>query len=157
MAIKNIDKLIKKFDDIEKIDLTQTIGRAAIIVQKKAKALCPVAEYMGGTLKGSIFIDAQKKGKTYIGRIYTNMEYAPYVEFGTGKTGDGTYPYDIDKTLVYKQDKWLVNIPNVGVRYTAGQVAQPFMYPAIIQSKEQVFKFVNDDVNRLLLNIAKGG
>lgn len=107
---------------------------AARWVNDAAKELCPVDT---GQLRASLHTDYKREGGKHIGAVKTNVEYAPYVEFGTGPAGDGTYPYPISG-LSYKSDPWLGNIPGVGPRMIRGQRAQPFLYPALIDNREAV-------------------
>jgi hypothetical protein len=83
----------------------------ALNVQTIAKSLCPVDT---GRLRSSI---RTRSYNDWLGAdIYTDVSYAPYVEFGTGERGAALPPpdspggYDLD---------W------------PGQYAQPFMYPAV--------------------------
>lgn len=60
--------------------------------------------------------DAPEKASVYIG---TNVEYAEYVELGTGSETEGGRP----TKWVYKDDK--------GYHMTGGHKAQPFLKPAV--------------------------
>lgn len=53
-------------------------------VQGNAKTLCPVDN---GDLRSSIKENGQITADGVECKVYTNMEYAPYVEFGTGERG----------------------------------------------------------------------
>ena len=74
-------------------------------------------------------------------QVYTNVEYAPYVEFGTGERGQSS---DIDRPegISYKAD-W------------KGQAAQPYMTPAYLHAKntgeveQEVIKSVESDIKKL--------
>jgi phage gpG-like protein len=71
---------------VAKAQALEIIGMKA---EKYAKALCPVGTsestgkkgYRGGTLRNSITHGIENGDTVYIG---TNVEYAPYVELGTG-------------------------------------------------------------------------
>lgn len=80
MVIKiiNLDKCIKKFGNIEGIDLMPEIREATRKVQQTAKDLAPVDT---GALRSSI--KTQMYPKRNSGVVYTTLEYAPYQEFGT--------------------------------------------------------------------------
>lgn len=60
--------------------------------EKYAKALCPVGTvestgkkgYRGGTLRNSITFEVEEQGDEEVLVVGTNVEYAPYVELGTG-------------------------------------------------------------------------
>lgn len=66
----------------------RALEQVGIQVEKYAKALCPVGTvestgkkgYRGGTLRNSITHQADKDSVT----IGSNVEYAPFVELGTG-------------------------------------------------------------------------
>ena len=74
--------------------LDQASDRALMIIgvkaEKYAKALCPVGTpestgikgYRGGTLRNSITFNVRSEDKEV--DIGSNVEYAPYVELGTG-------------------------------------------------------------------------
>ena len=63
-----------------------------IKAEKYAKALCPVGTpestgikgYRGGTLRNSITFNVTSSGSSAELSVGTNVEYAPYVELGTG-------------------------------------------------------------------------
>lgn len=63
-----------------------------IKAEKYAKARCPVGTvestgikgYRGGTLRNSITFDVESDGTSVELAVGTNVEYAPYVELGTG-------------------------------------------------------------------------
>lgn len=54
-------------------------------VQKNAKYLAPVGET--GHLRNSIKTKSQMTKDGVEAQVFTNLEYAPYVEFGTGQRG----------------------------------------------------------------------
>ena len=57
-------------------------SEAAAKLARRAKINAPVAKINGGTLRASI---KDEKIKTGVYEVSTNIEYAPYVEFGTSK------------------------------------------------------------------------
>ena len=89
MSIKivenNIPKAMSQLDDVTELILTK-IGMK---IEKFAKALCPVGTpestgkkgYRGGTLRNSITYEVN--GDELVAG--SNVEYAPYVELGTGQ------------------------------------------------------------------------
>jgi len=93
MVIKvlNLDKCIAEFGKIGDIDLYPVIVRATAFVQNNAKVYAPVDT---GRLRSSIHRKSYKRGKDSYGRVFTNVEYAPYQEFGYSKTTkNGTFVY----------------------------------------------------------------
>lgn len=113
--------------------LKQSITKWTEYVRGEAVDLCPVRT---GELRQSIHSDVEGSGHEVTGIVYTDKEYAPYVEFGTGRRGEATSSEtspDID--IEYSQ-------------FIGGQAAQPFMYPALNNNKERIMKEVQRDLQR---------
>lgn len=159
-SIKGVDLLVKKLTrlggNVEKAMKTGIL-QGAKSVQGKAKLLAPTND---GYLRNSIHADVEQRGDLVIGRVYTNLEYAPYVEFGTGPVGMASDKKDIPakvlNQLAYRQDGWWIHESQIdeavaekyhffkietnqgAFYYTEGQPAQPFLYPALLQSQSRV-------------------
>ncbi len=155
--IEGIDNLFRKLSKLTtdaKSTLEKTVTKnMKETVQAEAKLLCPVDI---GDLHDSIKVKTEIDGSNIKGIVYTNSDHAPYVEFGTGKTGEDTpvadkYPGE----LYYKQDKWLVNIPDVGLRYIAGQAAQPYLYPALKNNEGKIVENIKTDLKKAIKGAAK--
>lgn len=84
----NTDEILSQLN----IEVERILTMIGIKAEKYAKARCPVGTpestgkkgYRGGTLRNSITfnVEADKDGGTV--EIGSNVEYAPYVELGTG-------------------------------------------------------------------------
>lgn len=95
-----------------------------------AKDLAPVDT---GNLRNSITYRVDEdEPAAYIG---TNVEYAPYVELGTGKYAEGGRP----TPWVYQDDngKW---------HWTAGNPAQPFLKPAVADHAQTYRNIIEDEM-----------
>lgn len=134
ITIKGTKELQNLLKNIGTAPLERTIKKVTVEVQGQAKALAPADT---GTLRNSIKMNYDSNKKE--GRVYTNNDYATYVEFGTGVRGNGTYP-DGEKKLTYNQN-W------------KGQVAQPYMYPALQFGKSKAQKILKQEIE----NEIKGG
>ena len=77
-VILNLESLLKKFDNLEQTDIDKVLEKACILVENEAKRKCPVDT---GQLRASITHNVSEG----TGVVGTNVEYAPYVEYGTGK------------------------------------------------------------------------
>jgi HK97 gp10 family phage protein len=101
-------------------------------VQAVAQALCPVDT---GALQASITIDPlEETGKSVVGRVGPHTDYAEYVEYGTGRRGAespgaGAGPYKSD---------W------------AGQAAQPYMRPALDETRPKVLEVFRNNIAEAL-------
>lgn len=154
--IQGLDRLIKKLSklggNVDEV-LFKSLQKQGELVKGDAKDLCPVDT---GDLIQSIKRSTKRYKGKIVSKIYTNSDHAAYVEFGTGQVGQNTpvankYPGN----LAYKQDKWLANIPDVGLRYVAGQPAQPYLYPALKNNKERIVENIKEDVKKAIREVAK--
>ena len=95
-----------------------------------AKDLTPVDT---GNLRNSITYQVDESElAAYIG---TNVEYAPYVELGTGKYAEGGRP----TPWVYRDD-------NGNYHWTAGNPAQPFLAPAVKDHAQTYRNIIEDEM-----------
>lgn len=134
ITIKGTKELQNLLKNVGTAPIERTIKKITVEVQGQAKGLAPVNT---GTLRNSIRMNYDSNKKE--GRVYTNLEYATYVEFGTGIRGNGSYP-DSNKNLTYNQN-W------------KGQVAQPYMYPALQHGKSLVTETLKQEIEKEI----KGG
>ena len=100
--------------------VTASMKTAVLVVEAGAKLNCPVDT---GNLRGSIHSKATRAGDSVVGSVYTACEYAPYVEFGTGRRGG--YPYPTSVPLTYSGK-------------VTGQAAQPFLGRSLNENKDTV-------------------
>lgn len=141
VKLKGVDTLQARLERLKNVEpaLITAINQCTALVSRRAKGRCPVDT---GALRTSIHTkpaDTEDGGKTVTGVVYTNKEYATYVEFGTGKRGSGSYPYEIQNgPLAYKAD-W------------PGQIAQPFMMPALLESKSEIHQIVQQAALKAVL------
>ena len=142
VTVKNIGRLTRKFNNIANMELKDTMTKAVTLVHGQAKMLAPVDK---GNLAGSIHSELNKRKTELEGRVYTNLEYAPYVEFGTGVRGNGSYPYDIEGLTLTYHESW------------AGMQAQPYMYPALKDNEKAIKELFKDGVKTKLKESCKGG
>lgn len=131
-SIEGVDNLNRRLDDLDTIFQSRTIERAVqrgcMTVQAAAKRLCPVDS---GELRNSIMTKVEVSNNNVIGKVYTNKEYAPYVELGTGSRGEASYDGEVDVTY---NTEW------------AGQPAQPYLYPALKNNEDTVIRDIQRDI-----------
>lgn len=82
-----------------------------------------------GLLRESIAAFCERNGDSVTAGSRTNMQYAAYVEFGTGPVGDekGT-PLDSELGIVREHEPWTAYIPGYGFRRLKGRLPALFMY-----------------------------
>lgn len=153
--VVGLESLLKKLNalggNVEET-LYKSIQNQGQLVKDDAQDLVPVDT---GDLKKSIHRETKKlKGKMSV-RVYTNSDHAAYVEFGTGKVGEASTEGKYPGPLSYKQDKWLVDIPDVGYRWIEGQPAQPYLYPALKNNEDRIIKNIRQDIEEAIRKVAK--
>ena len=113
-------------------ELETTLGKACALVERSAKELAPKDT---GALRRSI----TSKVEGIEGIIYTPLEYAPYIEYGTGLFAENGGRADVPWN--YKDDKgeW---------HSTSGIKPQPFMRPALNQNRENIIRLIKEGMTK---------
>ncbi len=163
--IVGVENLDQKLERMSKAQLGHGIHRALQVVQSDAKLNAPVVT---GGLRESILTDMEVDGDTVRGICYTNLKYAPFVEFGTGPKGQekhsGIAP---DVSIAYTQSPWwihegqgenevdretaerygwmYIDTPKGRFYKCSGQPAQPFMYPALKNNEEEIARIIGEE------------
>lgn len=134
--IDGLDEILNRFDDvIDAQGIEAALGRACALVERSAKQNAPKGS---GELRRSITSKIEQDGDELIGKVYTPLEYAPYVEFGTGlfaENGNGRK----DVPWNYQDDKgeW---------HSTSGMKPQPFLRPALHENREEIIRILKGGV-----------
>ena len=130
IKVKGLEKILTKYQKMPKSvgnSLMDGVNKASGVVLATAKAICPVDT---GLLRSSIHITpATKFGKEIKGQVGTSVEYAPFVEFGTGVRGEAT-----------NENKFF---PVAFSPDWAGQIAQPYLTPALENNADKIEKIIN--------------
>lgn len=129
----NLDKVLTTIEDISDKDLKNAMGKACAVVERTAKQMAPVDT---GDLRRSISSRVENNGA--VGVVYTPLEYAPYVEYGTGlfaKKGG-------------RQDPWCYQDAEGNWHTTSGQKPQPYMRPALDKNREEIIKIFQQEVKK---------
>ena len=87
-SIEGLDELLATLSGLggnAKESCRKGLERGAKKIQKNAKYLAPVKKT--GHLRNSIKTKSQTIQDGAEAQVFSNLEYAPYVEFGTGQRG----------------------------------------------------------------------
>lgn len=145
-------ELLRKVSQLEQIQLDRIMKKQAEVVRAAAVFLVPVET---GELRGSIHTDVEHKNGGTQGVVYTNKEYGPYVEFGTGPVGQehhsGISP---DVNVAYRQTGWVYHKDGKFFK-TEGQPAQPFMYPALKNNEQNLIRGFREDVDKEIQKVTR--
>lgn len=159
MPLVGFKEFYRKLDDLKaNVDKVaeQAVLAGAEKIRKQAVLLAPVDI---GELKQSIKTMSKRDGKDVKGIVYTNKEYAPYVEFGTGPIGEDSDHSDVspDIALSYSQKGWSYLDEEGNWIHTRGQPAHPFMYPAARDTKDIAIKAASNTFANAIKKELKNG
>ena len=141
--MSNIDDLLNRVEQRIERQIDQTNKEVAMFIRDDARNRCPVDT---GELRNSITSEV-KDGNI---SVFTNMEYGPYVEYGTGQVGQET---NKRPGINYRKNAWCYVDDDGNFIWTKGQKAQPFMYPALHDNKKQIVKKYKNDLKNALRGV----
>ncbi len=140
--IENLDKLLKKLENLKSVSVEQAVNQACILVENDAKQRCPVGT---GELRNSITHEIEETTEKRItGAVGTNLEYAPYVEFGTGifsSLGNG------------RQTPWCYQDAKGEWHTTIGQQPQPYLQPALDTNRTKIEELIKSKIKEGVRNL----
>ena len=124
--IDNSDEVIAALHEAAE----RALEKCGLTAEGYAKKLTPVDT---GNLRNRISHKVQKD-TMYVG---TNVEYAPYVEYGTGKNYPGGRP-----------DPWVYQDEKGNWHRTHGIKAQPFIKPSVADHKQQYITIIEQELKK---------
>lgn len=110
--------------------LESALGKACAIVERSAKEKAPKGT---GELRRSI----TSKVDNNEGIVYTPLEYAPYVEFGTGLFAESGGRTDVPWNYQDDEGNW---------HSTSGMKPRPYMRPALNENREQIVRILKEAI-----------
>ena len=135
VGVKQNNKRLNSFSSTCAQEVVNGVNRAAGVVLTGAKSFCPVDT---GNLRDSIHVSPATVTEPISASVGTATEYAPFVEFGTGRRGG--YPYETKVQLSYNKE-W------------PGQAAQPFLGRSLHQNEKTIRTIVQESVDRAVKHV----
>jgi hypothetical protein len=135
------------FTDVNKVNAA--LGKCCALVERSAKQKAP---------KGELQRSITSKVEDLKGTVYTPLEIAPYIEYGTGiyaEDGKGrqevpwVYVEDSGrpqhKKVIYteetaKETAAFLRSKGLDARITSGRHPQPYMRPALHENREEILR-----------------
>jgi HK97 gp10 family phage protein len=142
--VEGLDGILKKFAALKNIDkdprIDKALGRGGARIQAAVKMLTPVDT---GNLVNKIVLNHEKMMEY---AVTTNVEYAVYVEYGTGKLGDPTVPHTSKDSWTYYSEKLQKYIT------THGQKPVHMFTKGFAQAHKTAFEIVRKEVMEVVKN-----
>lgn len=134
VRLEGLEDILANLEIVTDERLKQSMRKACALVEGEARKKAPKGD---GQLRRSITSEVHEDATEIVGIISTPLEYAPYVEYGTGlfaeNGGRNEVPWH------YKDDKgnW---------QSTSGMKPQPYMRPALNENREEVKRIIKEGV-----------
>lgn len=161
VEFKGLDKIIAKLDKMQDTStIVSAMQDACKLVEGAATDKAPKDT---GALKRSITNRIEVIGNEVSGIVFTPLEYAPYIEYGTGiyaenggTSGYWVYVGDKDydpnrkksgKRYTLQEAKKIVAFmrsKGLEAYYTNGMHPQPFMRPALNENKDEIIQIIKE-------------
>jgi HK97 gp10 family phage protein len=131
IKLENIDAIVRKIEGLaDDSKIESALGKACAIVEASAKQKAPKGD---GDLRRSI----TSKVEDDKGIVYTPLEYAPYVEFGTGLFAESGGRTDVPWVYKDEEGHW---------HTTSGMKPQPYMRPALNENRNKIIEIVKEGI-----------
>ena len=129
IRLEGLEEVLGALDDLaDTSKLDAALGKACALVERSAKQKAPKDT---GNLRRSI----TSKVEGTEGVVYTPLEYAPYVEYGTGLFAESGGRQDVPWNYQDDEGNW---------HSTSGMKPQPYMRPALNENKEEILRIIKE-------------
>lgn len=135
IRIEGLEEVFEMLDNItDTSKLGNAIGRACALVERSAKQKAPKGT---GELRRSITSKVDIVGDDVVGTVFTPLEYAPYVEFGTGLFAENGGRTDVPWNYQDDKGEW---------HSTSGMKPRPYMRPALNENREEIKRILKEGI-----------
>ena len=128
VGLEEIDKKLASMLDVASV--RKALGKACAVVEASAKQKAPKGN---GDLRRSI----KSRVDGVEGVVYTTLEYAPYVEYGTGLFAEKGGRQDVPWSYQDEEGNW---------HSTSGMKPSPYMRPALQENREKIKRILREEL-----------
>lgn len=132
LEIENLNEVVRSIYDENAIE--RAMKKACATAERKAKELAPKDT---GALRQSITSRVEREGDDWVGTVFTPLEYAPYVEYGTGLFAEQGGRKDVPWNYQDDEGNW---------HSTSGMKPQPYMRPALNETRLDIIRILKEAV-----------
>lgn len=138
VKVEGLDDVLEAISNMgDEQELKLAMGKACAFVEGEAKKNAPKGN---GELRRSIESRVENDGRDIVGVVSTPLEYAPYVEFGTGLFAeDGNGRKDVPWSYQDEKGDW---------HSTRGQHPHPFLRPALHENRTTILRILKGGQNK---------
>ena len=135
IKFEGLEDVLASLEDLE--EPAATIGameKACALVERSAKQKAPKGN---GELRRSITSKVELNNGEVQGVVFTPLEYAPYVEFGTGLFAENGGRQDVPWNYKDDEGNW---------HSTSGMKPHPYMRPALDENREEILRLLKEGI-----------
>ena len=134
IEVEGLNNILNVLDELGSGQFTEKgLEKAAQLVERAAREKAPKKT---GELRRSI--TSKVEGQKAI--IFTPLEYAPYVEYGTGLYAESGGRTDVPWAFKDEETGELI--------WTAGQKPNPYMRPALNENRNKIIEILKDGLKK---------
>lgn len=131
VRFEGLDNILDRLETISNAQgIYEALGKACALVERSAKQKAPKGN---GELRRSI----SSKVEGLEGVVFTPLEYAPYVEYGTGLFAEEGGRMDVPWNYQDEKGEW---------HSTSGMKPQPYMRPALNENREKILQILKEGI-----------
>jgi len=133
IVFEGMEEVLNAIEDLGNVEgLEQALKKACAVVERSAIMNAPKGN---GELRRSI----KSKVEGTEGIIFSALEYAPYVEYGTGLFAEEGGRKDVPWRYQDEKGEW---------HTTSGQHPMPFMRPALNDNRAEIVRIFKGGLNK---------
>ena len=134
ITFEGVNEILKELQDVKDVkSYEQALKKACMLVERSAKQKAKKGRT--GELRNSITSKVETDGDELRGVVYTPLEYAPYVEFGTGLFAEEQGRTDVPWNYQDEEGNW---------HSTSGMPPSPFMRPALDENRKEILRLLRE-------------
>lgn len=135
IEFEGLDEILEQLDGLADADrFKATLQQACALIERSAKQKAPKGN---GELRRSITSKVENDGEDIKGVVFTPLEYAPYVEYGTGVFAENGGRQDVPWSYQDDKGEW---------HSTRGMKPSPYMRPALDENRAQILRMFKENL-----------
>lgn len=135
IEINGLNEVLDSLEELADADrVTEALKKACMVVEAAAKQNAPKGN---GELRRSITSKVEEQEGELVGVVFTPLEYAPYVEYGTGLFAEEQGRQDVPWHYQDDEGVW---------HSTSGMKPHPYMRPALEDNREEILRIIKEGI-----------
>lgn len=135
IKFEGLEEVLEELKDLQDIkSYEKALKNACALVERSAKQKAPKGN---GELRRSITSKIENDGDELRGVVYTPLEYAPYVEYGTGLFAEEGGRVDVPWNYQDDEGNW---------HSTSGMRPRPYMRPALDENRQEILRILREGI-----------